>query len=85
MRIERPALPRRKDYYFVGFLPILEGIVAFPPETEHPDLAELPESIGKLTSLTRLEVQYNQLTSEFPRTFPTMGQLAVQACVLVTQ
>ena len=31
--------------------------------------AELPESIGKLTSLISLSVSNNQLTSEFPRIF----------------
>ena len=34
-------------------------------------MAELPESIGRLTALTKLNVKFNKLTGEFPRTFPT--------------
>ena len=39
-------------------------------------MAELPESIGNLTSLTKLSVWDNQLTSECLRTFPTKKRSA---------
>ena len=61
--------PRGRHQYTVSHPPV---------SNERPDFAELPESIGKLTSLTTLSVWNNQLTGEFPRTFlaPSKHDLA---------